>query len=54
MNQYGASAPSFMSTPVQNALSPLAWTMATWMSSVSRTVCQAQVRSSAISLLKAL
>ena len=36
---------------MQNARSPLAWSTAQWMSSVSRTVSQAQVMSDAIASL---
>ena len=48
MNQ---SLPPFMSRPVQKARSPLAWSTTQWMSSVSRTVSQAHVMSSAIAWL---
>lgn len=47
-------APPRMSAPVQNALSPLARSTTAWMSSVSRTVSQAQAISSAIRSFQAL
>ncbi len=48
MNQ---SLPPFRSSPVENARSPFAWSTAQWTSSVSRTVSQAHVMSSAIAWL---
>ena len=51
MNQ---SPPALTSMPVEKARSPLAWSKAQWMSSVSRTVSQAQVMSIAMASLKEL